>query len=334
MANNSLGNTDGPLFTNSSAVARKTCYYLDRFQIFHSGPPTTEYIVNCTLNAVLAVLAILGNGLVLQALRRSAALRPASRALVYSLAASDLLVGLTVQPFYVLYKTAEILNMHQLYCVTGIGFHLTANVFSAVSFLTVTAIATDRLLALHLGSRYQRTITLARVVTVIATMWVLTGLWIFNWVWDIKIYRKFNIIVVTICLVFCTSAYARLGYRLRQLRVRTMLRWRDAESTTNQEERSSSSGSKSKLRFGAYKRSVANMFYVYILMLICYVPYLAMFVVIQTTTVTKAKIVTLSYTMTLLFANSAFNPFLYCWRIQEIRSEVILILAKFSCKNN
>ncbi|XP_022784148.1 histamine H2 receptor-like [Stylophora pistillata] len=323
-----------PPFINSSDVAGKSCYYLDRFQIFHSGPPTTQYIVNCTLNTVLAILAILGNGIVLQALRRSAALRPASRALVYSLAASDFLVGLTVQPFYVMYKTAEILDMHRFYCVTGIGFHLSANVFSAVSFLTVTAIATDRLLALHLGSKYQRTITLPRVITVIVTMWMLTGLWVFNWIWDIKLYEKFNITIVTICLVFCTSAYARLGYRLRQLRVRTASRWKDAESTTYQEEKSSSGGSKSKPRYGAYKRSVVNMFYVYILMFVCYVPYLAMFVVIQTTPITKMKVVVLSYTITLLFANSALNPFLYCWRIQEIRSEVVLILAKFYCKSN
>ena len=69
------------------------------------------------------------------------------------------------------------------------------------------------------------------------------------------------------------------------------------------------------------------MFYVYVLMLVCYVPYLSMFFVIQTTKVNAAKIVALSYTMTVLFANSAFNPFLYCWRIKEIRKEVLSTLA-------
>ena len=86
-------------------------------------------------------------------------------------------------------------------------------------------------------------------------------------------------------------------------------------------------------RFRAYKRSVTNMFYVYALMLVCYVPYLAMFFVIPSTKVNSTKMLVLSYTMTLLFANSAFNPFLYCSRIREIRSEVLLTLNKFACKS-
>ena len=325
-----MENRTGSNLSDSSVFGRKTCYYLDRFQIFHSGPPTTEYIVNCTLNGVLAVVAILGNGVILQALRKSAALRPPSRALVYSLAASDLFVGLIVQPFYVVYKTAEIIDNHQLYCITGIGFHLSANVFSAVSFMTVTAIAIDRLLALHLGSRYQGTVSLQRVIIVILTIWALTGLWIFNWVWNIETYQIFNISVVSVCLLVCTCAYARLGYKLCQLRVRSMSRWQDAEPSNQEEGRRPTAAP----RFGAYKRSVANMFYVYILMLVCYVPYLSMFFVIQMTPVTKAKILALSYTMTLLFANSAFNPFLYCWRIPEIREQVVLIFAKFACKSD
>ena len=101
------------------SVQPESCYDLDRFQIFHSGPPTTctEYIVNCTLNAILAIAAILGNGMILHAIRKSAAFRPPSRALSYSLAASDFGVRLIVQPFYVLYKTAELKNNHLLYCI-------------------------------------------------------------------------------------------------------------------------------------------------------------------------------------------------------------------------
>lgn len=306
--------------TNSS-VQGKSCYYLDRFQIFHAGLPTTEYIVNCTLNAILAIAAILGNGLILHAIRKSGALRPPSRALLYSLAASDLGVGLVVQPFYVLHKTAELKNNYQLYCIGGIGFHLSANVFSAVSFLTVTAIAIDRVLALNLGPTYQTTVTLRRVIKVILTIWALTGLWVFNWIWNLEIYQVFNITVVSICLFVSSAAYITLWFKLRQLRKQTMARWK-TEGITPQETNATGSH-----KFGAYKRSVTNMFYVYVLMLVCYVPYLSMFFVIQTTKVTSTKIVTLSYTMTILFANSAFNPFLYCWRIKEIRKEVLSLLT-------
>lgn len=304
------------------------CYYLDRFQIFHSGPPTTEYIVNCTLNAILAIAAIFGNGIILHAIRKSAALRPPSRALLYSLAASDFGVGLIVQPFYVLYKTAELKNNHLLYCIGGIGFHLSANVFSAVSFLTVTAIAIDRVLALLLTTRYQTTVSLRRVIKVLLTIWALTGLWVFNWIWNLETYQVFNITVISVCLLVCSVSYITLWVTLSKLRKKTVSRLNGGEEITSKEANNVRSR-----KFGAYKRSVTNMFYVYVLMLVCYVPYLAMFFVIQTTKVNSTKILALSYTMTVLFANSAINPFLYCWRIREIRSEVLLTLTKFACKS-
>lgn len=309
------------------SVQPESCYYLDRFQIFHAGPPTTEYIVNCTLNAILAIAAILGNGMILHAIRKSAALRPPSRALLYSLAASDFGVGLIVQPFYVLYKTAELKNNHLLYCVGGIGFHLSANVFSAVSFLTVTAIAIDRVLALLLRAKYQTTVSLRRVIKVLLTIWALTGLWVFNWIWNLETYQVFNITVISACLLICSVSYITLWVTLCQLRKKTVSRRNGGEITPKGE---NNVGSRTLL---AYKRSVTNMFCVYALMLVCYVPYLAMFFVIQTTKVNSTKILALSYTMTVLFANSAFNPFLYCWRIKEIRNEVLLTLTKFACKS-
>lgn len=306
---------------NNTSQPRSTCYYLDRLERFQTGPLSIEYIVNVSLNAILAVAAILGNCVILHALRKSGALRPPSRALLYSLAASDLGVGFFVQPFYVVYKTAELLNNHQLYCVTGIAFHLSANVFSAVSFLTITAIAIDRLFALHLGTRYQTTVSLKRVIIVILTAWALTSLWVFTWFRDIKTYGTFNISAVSVCLFVSSSAYIWLWFKLRQLRRQAKARWKVEEKYSVE----------NSPKFGVHKRSVTNMFYVYFLMLICYVPYLTMFNVIQTTKVNATKIAVFSYTLTLLFANSAFNPFLYCWRIKEIRKEVVTILAKFSC---
>lgn len=304
---------------STSGLPESNCFYLDRFQLFRMKPLNTEYIINCTLNGLFAIAAILGNGLILHALRKSAALRRPSRALMYSLAASDIGVGLTVQPFYVIYKTAELMNNRELYCVTGIGFHLSANVFSAVSFLTITAISVDRLLALHLGSRYQSTVSLKRVAAVIIFIWTLTGLWLFLWFWNIISYQLFNITVVSICLFICLLAYLWLWFKLRRLRIRAIARWKEEEE----------SSFASTPRFGVQKRSVINMFYVYLLMFVCYVPYLSMFVVIQTTKVNSTKIAALSYTMTLLFANSAFNPFLYCFRIKEIRK---VVLAAIFCK--
>ena len=310
---------------NSTSQPSVSCYFLDRFQAFHVKPISTQYIVNVSLNALLALAATLGNAVILHALRKANALRPPSRALLYSLAASDLFVGLLVQPFYVVYKTAELIDHRELYCVTGIGFHLSANVFSAVSFLSITAIAIDRLLAVQLGSTYQTKVTLRRVIIVIIAIWLLTSLWVFTWIINITVYELFNITAVNVCLLVCSCSYSWLWFKLRRLQ-KAMDRYKSAETL-------SPSRATSSRKFGANKRSVKNMFYVYFLLLICYVPYLTMFYVIHTTQRTATKFAVLRYSITLVFANSAMNPILYCWRIKEIRKEVIVTLKKITCRH-
>lgn len=310
---------------NSTSQPSVSCYYLDRFRAFHVKPLSTHYIVNVSLNGLLALAATLGNAVILHALRKSNALRPPSRALLYSLAASDLLVGLLVQPFYMVYETAQLIDHRELYCVTGIGFHLSANVFSAVSFLTITAIAIDRLLAVQLGSTYQTRVTLRRVIILITAIWLLTSVWVFTWITNIAAYELFNIIAVNVSLLVCSCSYSWLWFKLRKLQ-KAMDRYKSAETP-------SPSRATSSRRFDANKRSVKNMFYVYFLLLICYVPYLTMFYVIHTTQRTATKFVVFSYSITLVFANSALNPFLYCWRITEIRKEVIATLKRITCRH-
>ena len=317
MNNTASGNQN----TSDYPVKSRSCYYLDRFQIFETEPLGVHYIVNCSLNAVLSVVAILGNAMILHALLKSSAFRLPSRAFLFSLALSDLSVGLVVQPLYIIYKAAEINNNHGLYCTAGVAFHLSANIFSAVSFLTVVSIALDRLLALQLGAKYQSTVSLRRVTVVILFLWALTSLWVFTWLRSIRLYQVFNIAATSVCLFVCLATYARLWLRIRKLNDRTVSRWKlegqvDIRSTND-------------LKLRNYKRSVMSMFYVYILLLVCYTPYLAMFIVIETSKVNFIKISALSYSITILFANSSLNPFLYCWRIREIRQEVYFTLSKF-----
>ncbi|RMX35527.1 hypothetical protein pdam_00003805 [Pocillopora damicornis] len=130
---------------------------------------------------------------------------------------SDLGVGALVQPLYITYKAAEVNDNFRMFCVAGIGFHLSANVFSAVSFLTVTAIAIDRLLALHLKKGYNAAISLRRVAILLLLLWSATSLWVIAWIMSIKIYQIFNIASVFVCLLICASAYVTLQTRLRML---------------------------------------------------------------------------------------------------------------------
>lgn len=297
-----------------------SCFYLTRFLVYSQDALRVPFIINCVLNAVLSVTAIVGNLSILWALTRSCStLRSPSKALLFSLAMSDLAVGALVQPLYIIYKAAEMNDNFRMFCVAGIGFHLTANVFSAVSFLTVTAIAIDRLLALHLQKSYNAKISLRRVATVLFLLWSSTSLWVIAWIKNIKIYQIFNITSVFLCLFICASAYITLQIRLRNLQniITSRFQTQDTDSQVIVHVNEDTP------HLQRYRRSVTTMFYIYILLILCYAPYLSMFVVIEVTGRDSIKIATLSFAITVLFANASLNPFLYCWRIQEIRQEIL-----------
>lgn len=320
MINASLENS-----TEWSYQTNLSCFYLTRFLVYSQDSMRITFIINCALNAILSVTAVVGNTSILWALTRcSSSLRPPSKALLFSLALSDLAVGTLVQPLYVMYKAAEINDNFRLFCIAGVGFHLSANVFSAVSFLTVTAIALDRLLALHLQKSYNATISLRRANIVLLLLWSSTTLWVFTWFNDIRIYQIFNITMVCLCLVICASAYITLQIRLHKLQtlIASRLQIHDSEPKVSVEVNVHTP------HLQLYRRSVTTMFYIYILLILCYAPYLTMFFVIQFTGRNSTKIAALSFAMTILFANASLNPFLYCWRIQEIRHKIVTATSR------
>lgn len=316
-----MNNTMNTSLENSTGLGdleSRGCFYLTRFINYDQEQLKLPFIINCALNAILSITAIFGNASILWALTRcSSTLRPPSKALLASLAFSDLAVGIFVQPLYIMYKAAEMNDNFQLFCIAGIGFHLTANVFQAVSFLTVTAIALDRLLALQLQKTYFTRVSLARVRFSLFLLWSSTSLWVFTWLKNIRIYQIFNITAISLCLVFCTSAYITLKFQIRKLQ------YIIASRLHNEDNEPSISTSVHTPHLHLYRRSVTTMFYIYVLLILCYVPYWSMFIVIELTDKNTTKVAVLSFSITMVFANASLNPFLYCWRIHEIRQQIL-----------
>ena len=257
-----------------------SCFCLTQFLVYSQGSMRITFIINCALNAILSVTAVVENTFILWALTKcSASLRPHSKALLFSLALSDLAVGALVQPLYVMYKAAEINDNFGLFCIAGVGFHvhLSANVFSAVFFLTVTAIALDRLLVFHLQKRYNATISLRRATIALLLLWSSTSLWVVTWFENIRIYQVFNIAMVCVCLTICAPAYITLQIRLHKLQTviasRLQIQGSDPKVTI----------AVHTPHLQLYRKSVTTMFYIFILLILCYAPYLTMFFVIQFT---------------------------------------------------
>ncbi|XP_032225020.1 trace amine-associated receptor 7f [Nematostella vectensis] len=277
------------------------------------------YIANCALNAIFAVTAITGNLLVLFSIWKCRLLSEPSYFLLGVLALTDLAVGIIVQPLYVLYKTSEILGMASITCVTGVATNIFGNLFSGMSFLTVTFIWVDRYLALHLHLRYKAMVTSSMYSKVITGLFMVLCLFVSFYPWKIGVAIIFSIIIVPVCLITSTVAYCKIfGILRRHVNV--------IHSEANLGEITDNARAESVLK---YRKSVLGIVYVQVFFLVCYTPYFVALVIRTILGVSPEWKLAWNITTTVIYINSSMNPCLFCWRMKDIRSAVIKTVKGF-----
>ena len=70
------------------------------------------------------------------------------------------------------------------------------------------------------------------------------------------------------------------------------------------------------------------MFIIYSIMLFCYVPYSLALALQFAYGVNSSTFFILSISYTIILVNSSLNPFVYFWRIREIRGQVLAMFKK------
>ena len=75
------------------------------------------------------------------------------------------------------------------------------------------------------------------------------------------------------------------------------------------------------------KKSAVTVLYIYGLFLIVYLPFFVVLMIDVFIGYTRTVKVAYYYAVTFIFINSCLNPFVYCWRIREIRRAVKNILT-------
>ena len=117
------------------------------------GELKQQSITFSAVNILLSITAILGNSLIVVALRKESSLHPPSKLLYRCLATTDLLVGLVNHPFYATYWMSVVYE-HWSLCRCALGaMSVTGSILCGVSLYTMAAISVDRLLAMLLSDR-------------------------------------------------------------------------------------------------------------------------------------------------------------------------------------
>ena len=263
------------------------------------------------------------NIVTIHAIRKAPSLPKTLKTLLLSLAVSDVGVGLLGQPFYISLLIKWSLQSYPD-CTMYMVFYIISYLFSAASFSGVLAVSVDRFLAIHLHLRYQELVTHKRVVAVVISIWMLCLFLPFlMFSVPLDIYSLFNGIYGVTGLIFTSMIYVKLYLAVRrhknQIQTQQIQEVAQADEVAN---------------FASLIKSAVGIFYVYVVFLLCYLPYLISLVVTET----KGSGIVLKqfslFGFTLAYLSSSLNPVIYCWKMRHIRHAVMNILRNMSWYRN
>lgn len=120
----------------------------------------------------LSIAILLGNSVILIALKKERTLHPPSKLLLFNLVSTDLGIGIIVQPLCILYFMSIAYKRWEICRLTEMFSYMATFILCGVSLLTVTAISVDRLLALLKRMRYRQIVTVKRVHHILLLLWI------------------------------------------------------------------------------------------------------------------------------------------------------------------
>ena len=295
-----------------------------------AGDFSPRLIINVVVNSFSCYTTIMLNIVLIFALRRTSSLPKTLKALILSLAVSDLGIGFVVQPLYIAHMIMQIQQTddQETYNGTDRALRLIGRTLGYASFFGVTTISVDRFLAIHLHLKhqelltYQEIVTYKRVVAAVILSWILSGsLAVTGVLSSENVCNLIGMTVGLVCLLTMGLIYFKISTVVRRHTVQVHAQ--PAQAVAPNEE--------SHSNFERPKKTAVCTFYVYLLFLACHLPIAIVILCGEQMNEMKHLLI---YARTLLFLSSSLVPLVYCWNFRHIRCAIKNILRdKFSSQN-
>ncbi|XP_032218175.2 trace amine-associated receptor 7h-like [Nematostella vectensis] len=292
--------------TASNHSSTRRCFFLvyDHQRILLARD---AYIAAAVINCITMFPAIILNVLLMRAMSSSPVLRKPSTLLLYSLSASDLLLGLIVQPGYIAKKVGELTDNFDLYCRNAVIIYNIGSVLTGVLFLTITAISIDRYLLVTSGIEYPMKVTGRRVLCVIVIMWLFMVM-VTSSQYFISRSVCFLLTAITIgsCVAMTTACYTKALYTIRQQKAAI----KSASGPTSQVQANTA----------RYRKYTHTMIWMFVIFLFCYTPFMLTSAVASFGTETASIWSAEALCGVIAYCNSCFNPAIMFWRVGELQN--------------
>ena len=261
------------------------------------------------LNIIAAIIAILGNLLVVIALKEVTSLHAPSKLLLRGLACADFCVGLTAQPLYLAFLMSQKERSEACQYVLTL-FSITISIFGGVSKFTLAAISVDRLLALMLKLRYRQVVTFKRALIIVTAFWFSSTATALTTLVNFRLGVGVSEMELLVCTITSTVCYTKIYLTLRQHQARVHFHARQDQPNIAQ----------NALDMAQYRKTICNAQWVQIVYLACSLPYGVIAAVFTIGgSLTPSLYVAWNVAFLIVLFKSAVNPFVYFWKIRAVR---------------
>lgn len=295
--------------------------------IFPSPRPLKLAAISIALNAFSSITACIGNVLILVALYKVTSISPPTKILFVSLAVTDLLTGLILQPLLVVHAiiTSVIISTNLSYFSEQVNSVL-GFILTTLSILTSTAISVDRLLALVLGLVYRNVVTLRRVRVIVICIWLLScmlGGWRCTTV-AADLAKLVFLVVVGLCFITSIASYIKIYSLLYRHRRQVHGHFKRAQQQSNRT---------AQLNEARFKKTVSSIAWIQFTLILLFIPCIVVAILwinkIIPSGIPGAILFRVSFSV--FYLNSSLNPILYVWKIREVKKIVKADLMKLKC---
>ena len=304
---------------NSSSLPETWCTAMFPTVSFSVLANADIILAACVVTLLLAPFTVTGNAYILAAIWRNPSLRAPSYVLLAGLAVTDFCTGLLSQPFFAVYKLAEITGNKTMRCVAGLIGEIAGLYFSSFTLVVLTMIAVERWL--HVSRRSLltvRRIAILYCTTAACLIFPVAGR---MYAWFSPVNAYFTVVVVffvlagALCIIIKAFSY---------FKVLQIIRHHQNQVQANQ----------NGIDMHKYKKSVFTILYILAIFILSYVPYLCSILVFNFIQDYGDAGVTFDVCATVVFSSSFFNPLLYYCRVKEIRESVKGIIRNLFCNRN
>lgn len=303
-----------------SIIPNPKCFYLDPQNDFEPGGVLyIESVVTAVVNMICSLVATSGNAIIIVTFYKSNHLRSQSHLLLWCLAFADFATGLIVQPFYGAYKMAYLTGHRSVSCVLRIILETVAWFSAAMSCALFAAITGERYLALHYHLRYHEVVTTRKIVIFIAYLVISMAIlslsrFAVNGVKPFLYINIFGLLSSLFTLFICFwKIYKQVRRHFCQIQAQSLV----------------TLGGQS-LDVQRYKKSIINMAYVSVLYMASYLPFTCVLFAYVSFGFTRNIEAAYDITRTIAFMPSWWNPFLYFWKMHELRQAVRNVMRRDS----